>query len=364
MDEVATAALAPAVALPARVVPARMAAATGGLALFVMSLMLMKAGASSLAPMLDGSFFTDSVPSALGLGWLGACALLSGSPVAASSLALLDGGVLNRAQSFAMLAGSRLGASFVVLAVGFLYALRRPAGTGRRTPLTIGVISFFLTAVIYVPGALLGGLLLDRGALDGLELSSAPRLVAVTEAAFGWGPHVVTALLPTSMAFPVGLAVLVLGFKVFDRALPALAGSELEARSGGWHKKPWLMFLVGFGITLLTLSVSLSLTLLVPLVARHHLDREDALPYIAGASISTLADTLVAAILLGNADAVRVVLAALIGVSAWTLVVIGPLYVVMRVGILGLTAKVLATPHRFALFLGALVGVPLVLVAV
>ena len=65
----------------------------------------MKQGATSLIPTLEGSIFTDNAWSALGVGWLGACIVLSGSPVAASSLTLLDGGAINRSESFAMLTG-------------------------------------------------------------------------------------------------------------------------------------------------------------------------------------------------------------------------------------------------------------------
>ena len=75
------------------------------------------------------------------------------------------------------------------------------------------------------------------------------------------------------------------------------------------------MFGLGCLVAFLTLSVSVALTLLVPLVANGYLKREDTIPYIAGANITTLADTLVAAVILGNPDAVRVVLAEVIGVS-------------------------------------------------
>jgi hypothetical protein len=61
------------------------------LGLFVGSLQIMKAGAEALIPTLSGSVFTDNAWSTLGLGWLGACIVLSGSPMAASSIALLDG---------------------------------------------------------------------------------------------------------------------------------------------------------------------------------------------------------------------------------------------------------------------------------
>ena len=81
---------------------------------------------------------------------------------------------------------------------------------------------------------------------------------------------------------------------------------------------------------LLTLSVSVALAVLVPLVAKGHLRRANTLPYIAGANITTLADTLVAAILLGNQDAVRVVLAVTVSVTAWTLVLLAFAYPLLR----------------------------------
>ena len=87
--------------------PLRLVYLVLGLALFVTALGLMKAGAAELIPSLEGSVFTDNAWSTLGLGWLGACLVLSGSPVAASSLALLDGGAIDRTQSFTMLTGSR-----------------------------------------------------------------------------------------------------------------------------------------------------------------------------------------------------------------------------------------------------------------
>ncbi len=150
------------------------------LCLFIVSLGFMKTGAAALAPSLDGSIFTDGVTSALGLGWLGACLVLSGSPVATASLTLLDGGVLDRGQSLAMVAGSRLGAAFVVLVVGFLFAIRQKRGPAQKVPLTVGVMSLLMTALTYLPGALAAGLLLSSGALDGIEFNGTPQLLSVT----------------------------------------------------------------------------------------------------------------------------------------------------------------------------------------
>jgi hypothetical protein len=123
------------------------------------------------------------------------------------------------------------------------------------------------------------------------------------------------------------------------------------------------MFLLGCGVCLLTLSVSVALTVLVPLVAKGYLRRANTLPYIAGANITTLADTLVAAILLGNQDAVRVVVAVTLTVSLFTLALLAFAYPLMRRVCLGVAAQVLVSPVRLAAFVLVLFAAPITLIA-
>ena len=335
-----------------------------GLGLFVTALGLMKAGAAALVPTLEGSVFTDNAWSALGLGWLGACIVLSGSPVAASSLTLLDGGAIDRTQSFAMLTGSRLGAAFVVLVVGGVYAVRHRGATGGpRAPLSIGILSLLMTMVAYLPGALVGFFLLRNGALDRLDIGTSPSLTSATDALFGWAVDLAKDVLPSWALFPVGLAVLLLGFSAFDRVLPHIGERDGEGPPA-WHDRKWPMFLAGCGVCLLTLSVSVALTVLVPLVAKGYLRRANTLPYIAGANITTLADTLVAAILIGNQDAVRVVVAVTLAVSVWTVLVLATAYPLVRAALLGVARSVLSSRGRLAGFVGGLFLVPLALIAI
>ena len=336
-----------------------------GRALFVTSLGLMKSGAAELIPSLEGSVFTDNAWSTLGLGWLGACLVLSGSPVAASSLALLNGGAIDRTQSFTMLTGSRLGAAFVVLVVGVVYAVRgRGPAANRRAPISIGILSLLMTAVVYVPGAIAGYVILDRGWLDDFDVGTSPSVTSATDALFGWAVDVVEAIAPDWALFPIGVGVLLLGFQLFDRVLPSVGSEQLEHRADAWYTRKWPMFLVGCGVTLLTLSVAVSLTLMVPLVAKGYLRRSNALPYIAGANITTLADTLVAAILTGNQDAVRVVVAVTLAVSVWTLVLLAFAYPALRRGLLGVARLALESRTRLAAFAAALFVVPVVLIAI
>jgi len=333
-----------------------------GIGLFVIALGLMRAGASELVPTLEGSIFTDNAWSTLGLGWLGACIVLSGSPVAASALALLDGGAIDRTQSFTMLTGSRLGAAFVVLVVGMIYAVRRVGSAGRRAPISIGILSLTMTMVTYVPGAALGYFLLDSGALDDFDVGTSPGLTSLTDTLFGWAVDLVQEVLPDWALFPAGLVILLVGFAMFDRVLPEVGGETLEHRPGAWYDRKWPMFWLGCGVCLLTLSVSVALTVLVPLVAKGYLRRANTLPYIAGANITTLADTLVAAIIIGNQDAVRVVLAVTVSVTVWTLLLLAFAYPLVRRGCLAFARWALQSKVHLAGFVGGLFAVPVLLI--
>jgi solute carrier family 34 (sodium-dependent phosphate cotransporter) len=324
--------------------------------LFILAIQLMKKGAEAMAPRLQGTFPVDNMVSTMGLGWLGAYLVLSGSPVAAASLSLFAAGAISRAQTFTMLTGSRLGAAFIVLLVGFLYAVR---SKNRSESVGMGVLALSMTAIVYVPGMLLGYGILKTGALDGIRWQASSEVNTVIDAV--WGPIVGFAegTLPGPLLFPVGLAVILASFKLLDAVLPSLDGDKHAASRGHWLKRPWPMFFLGMLAALLTLSVSVALTILVPLASKGYIDRREALPYIMGANITTLADTLVAAMILGNPIGVQVVLAEAIGVTIVTLLLLGLVYRPLSRAVIGLDDWIVASTPRLVTFVAVLFVLPI-----
>lgn len=323
--------------------------------LFILAIQLMKEGAQAIAPRLQGSFPVDNMVSTMGLGWLGAYFVLSGSPVAAAALALFAAGATNTLQTFTMLTGSRLGASFIVLLVGFMYAIR---SKNRRESIGMGVLALSMTAVVYVPGMLLGYGLLKAGWLDGVQWQASAEVSTVIDSV--WGPIVDLAgrTVPGPLLFPVGLAVILASFKLLDQVLPSLDGERHAESRRHWLRKPWPMFFLGSLAALLTLSVSVALTVLVPLASKGYIKRQEAIPYIAGANITTLADTLVAAMILGNPVGVQVVLAEAIGVAVVTLLLLAVAYGPLQRGIMALDEWIVSTTPRLVLFVTGLFVLP------
>ena len=323
--------------------------------LFILAIQLMKSGAKSLAPDLKGTFPVDNAVSTLGLGWIGAYLVLSGSPVAAVALSLFAASALTELQAFTMLSGSRLGASFIVLLVGFLYSLK---SKNPRESTGMGVLALSLTAVVYLPGMLLGYGILKAGLLNGIQWTASEQVQGLIERI--WGPllDLAKANVAGWMLFPIGLGVLLISFKLLDQVLPQIDSDRAARGKYQWLRRPWPMFALGCLVALLTLSVSVAITVLVPLAAKGYVDRREAMPYIMGANITTLADTLVAAMILGRPEGVHVVLAEAIAVAFITVIYLAFFYRLLQRSIMALDEWVVGTNRRLMGFVAGLFVFP------
>ena len=338
----------------------RVAAALSGLLLFVVALEVTKRGASGIEPLLRGMGVSGPAGS-LGAGWLGACLLLSGSPVAALSLSLLAAGALWTGEAFFMIGGSRLGAAFVVLVVGALADLRAPRPREVKNAY-IGVTALLATAIVYVPALALAWLGFEQGALAALRFeghglaATAPHLVASLLAA--------TDALPRGLVFLGGIALLLAAFRALDRALPDLQARETPLLPADHVVyRPWFMFGVGLATTAVTLSVSVSLSLLVPLAARGFVRRENVWPYVMGANVTTLVDKPVAGVVVGHPEAARMVALLMLSVAGLSLFPVFAFPYAFGRALDRATRLASSDVRSLALFVAALLALPLLLIA-
>jgi sodium-dependent phosphate cotransporter len=327
--------------------------------LFILAVQIMKAGATAIGPEIQGQFPFANGISTLGFGWLGAYFVLSGSPVAATAISLFGAGTLTKLQTFTMLSGSRLGASFIVLLTGFLYAFRNRKDPNRREPIGMGIQALTMTALVYLPGMMIGYGIIRSGLLDGLNLHASAELEAALSVV--WGPVVdaVHAAVPDALLFLAGLVVILASFKLLDHVLPQVTGDTTAAKRAAWLRHPWTMFALGCIVATLTLSVSVALTVLIPLAVKGYVRRDEALPYIMGANITTLADTLVVAMLQRDPIAAQIVLAEAIGVTLVSLAILAFWYQPVKHAVIRLDDYLVASNRRIALFVGILFVLPI-----
>jgi solute carrier family 34 (sodium-dependent phosphate cotransporter) len=338
--------------------------------LFVGALQLMRLGAASLDILQTGGFLVRNPGSTLGLGWFGALLVLSGSPIAATSLTLVAGGEqvvdgaqrFSEMQGFTMLTGSRLGAAFVVLLTAVIYAFRNREG-GRKKPLSVAVMALCTTALIYVPSAIIGALLLNWGPFGGLEITFPAQFADLIDVVYGPLIERIESW-PPALLFLGGLGVLLLSFKAIDTVLPEMDEGRMEGPRTAWLRRKWPMFGLGSLVALVTMSVSVALTLLVPLVAKGYVKREHILPYIMGANITTLGDTMLAAFALNSPATVRIVLAQVLATTLVSVFILVFFYPRFRRGIWRFQRQMIKDRPRLMAFTAALFLTPLAIIAI
>ncbi|MBK8899771.1 MAG: hypothetical protein IPM53_01185 [Anaerolineaceae bacterium] len=338
---------------------AKVALFTVSLFLFILAITLMKEGARDLAPLVRDRFHVTNPANSLGFGWLFAYIVMSGSPVAAAALTFFDAGVLDQMGAFTMITGSRLGASFIVLFIGFIYVLR---GRNRGTSLSMGLLSLSVTGSTYIIALGVGLLMLNGGWLNGIQLQSGALLTSITDVVFDPITALFLTFLPRWSLFLAGFVVIMISFNLFDRCLPQMSLKESHVgRMSRLVYQPWVMFMLGAGITLISMSVSVSLSILVPLSQRGFVRRENVIPYIMGANITTFVDTLLAAVLLNNPAAFTVVLIEMLSIAVVSFIILALFYSPYQEKMLDFVNSITENNRNLAIFMGLILIVPIIM---
>lgn len=287
-------------------------------ALFLIALQLIRGSARSPDFILNKLLILQNPIHTLGLGWLASYLALSGSPVAAAALSLLDSGTLSEVQTFTMIVGTRFGAIFVTVFFGLLYYWE---GTHTKKSLAVGVLAYLTTFWVALGCLLLGLVLLPLADFQ----FSLP--LGFTEGVDGFFEPIVggvTSLLPSGLVFLLGLILLMISFKIVDKALPDLRKREFDhERFVDLLHSPYMMFLLGVLVTLISPSVSVSCGILVPLYAKGYIRASRLVPYVMGANIATFSDTLLAALVMKHATvAVHVVMTVVVSIGIVSLAIL------------------------------------------
>ncbi len=322
--------------------------AAAALFLFVASVRLLGAGTGRLAPWLSEWLpsITHGPASTVGAAWLGAYALLGGSLVAAVAVSFHAHGLVSAAGLFLLVAGARLGASGVIILLGGLASLRRPRAPLRHAT-RLGMLASLVTLGVYGPIAVAGALW--AAARD--EPLALPGPDAARTATADWlGLAMIAA----------SLVLLWVSLWMLDVAVSKMDHHVFRRRWAPRLARPWVSFLVGLAVTAASASITVSVGALVPLYNQRLLTRKEVVPYILGASVGTLSDTVVIAAALGSWDSIAALLALGACAAGVSLALMAVFPVLVRV-LEWLMERITARPVAFWSAAIALVAVPVAL---
>ena len=282
----------------------------GTVVLFLFAIQLLGSAVETLSPalkrLLERIIVGDR--SALGVSWLASYVLANGSIVAALSLTLFRSDLVVPSQLFLMVVGSRLGGAAIVLFIGAFDYLNEELESMSES-VQLGLLTFLLTYSIYLPVLVIGYTVLpvveswtgSNPVIAG-ETGIADRLVPETDVPVPdiipvFTEGIISAVGPV-VAFLLAFGLILLSMRLFDRTLDRVDKQRLRQRYVKRLNDKWVSFTTGLVVTGLTMSVAFSLGVVVPLYNRGHIKRREIIPYVLGANIGTLLDTLIIAVAL------------------------------------------------------------------
>lgn len=332
-----------------------------GVFIFVLSIKTLRVSTTFLGPVLK-AFFTsisNSPLNSLGFGWLSSYAILSGSPIAALGLNLLDAEIISSLSAFMIIEGSRLGAAFILVAIGFLEYLRGKSDL--LDSLSVALLTFIVTYFVFIPGLFVSYFLFKSPVIRSLEYHIPTFITSFIDSLFGPISNFFLQTFGAPMTFVISLVILYFSLSIFDRAF---YGIELREAKSSWinymMRKTYFSFILGSLITLVAQSVSLSLGIIVPLYLRGYVQRRDIIPYIMGANLATFIDTFAVSILLNNPLAMDIVIAVVLGNLIVTLIALA-FYKKFYGVVVDSVNFLLAERKALIIFSLALILVPLIL---
>jgi len=330
---------------------------------FLFAVRLLGVSVRDLAPGLGPALRQSLDPdvAAVGASWLIAYVMLNGSVVAAVAISLFDVGLVNAHELFLLVVGSRLGAAGMVVLVGALDYLQRREQPLRES-VDLGVFTFLVTQTIYVPVAVVGyytlALVRNSTVVPGWVLGPvAGPMALLTRVVEG-----VVGSIGGGAGFLLAIVIFLASLRAFDRLFTRMDTAHLRERYLRVLGHPWYSFAIGLLVTVVTTSVSFSIGVAVPLYNRGHIGRDEMTPYVLGASLGTLSDTVLVAVFMGSAEAVLVVLHVFVVGAVLTATVLARFDSYVAV-VDRIQDRLIEDGPLLVLFFVLLVAVPLALVA-
>ncbi|RZH66462.1 hypothetical protein [Natrinema altunense] len=328
---------------------------------FFVAIQLLSASLQTLSSVVRPILSRQTGPlSYVGTSWLSAYVMLNGSIVAAIALSLFSADLITVLELFLLVSGSRLGAPGIVLLIGALEFLRAPSYSLPEA-MRLGTLTFLVSLTVYAPATVIGAVVIWV-----TERSTWARDVPVDGRAGGvslFEPLTTATIdqLGAALSALVAMLVLVGSFHLLDTLLNRISVDWLREHMFVFLQHRWLSLGLGFAVTAVTTSVAFSMGVIVPIYNRGYIRRDEIVPYVMGASLGTLTDTLLVALILESGTGIAIVLL-LFGAAAVSTIAALSVYDAYYAFLEAVQNALLENNRTFAVFVAMLVAVPFALV--
>lgn len=338
---------------------------------FILSIELIKNISLLILPHISNtltSVINSSPIKALSFGWIITTVLQSGGLVSAIIATFVGNNIINYMTGLYILMGTVIGATITSLLVCFLIKPRRKKDFRHGFEIALSYVIFSLTTMIlvfvleYFFGIFSWMITkLNSVFVDGIFIDRFPNFIEIITK-----PITDLELFTSYPGIGLIVAILLLFFSLefISKAVIEVFGGENKTRKmvHQYFDNKWSAFLIGMGLTAICLNSNVTIGLLVPLAAARLVKLYQVIPYIIGAKIGTVTDTILSALIVGKASALSLALVyasfGIIGALIW-LPQTGNLFKITKY----LSKQIIkVSKTRFIIFIGLFILIPLLLI--
>lgn len=266
--------------------------------LFILSLIFIKESTPVIAQGIFQLQKQINPLNAFGIGWLITLILQSSGAATSLLMALNSAGLFESSLLVYMILGTRIGTSITLMIAAFIIFAkkRRDFRHGFEIALANLIYAFPIAILMFVLEynfslfSKLGGYLTlipyERFSL--IEFITSPVLNLFS-------------VFPKFLILIIGLLLLFISLTTLPKILISLWDKKtIMKKLNKYMGKKYSAFLIGFGLTAVLLSTTITLTLLVPLIILRLINLKKVIPYMIGANLGGVIDVIIGSIVIGK----------------------------------------------------------------
>jgi len=292
--------------------------------LFIFLIELIKKSSLLLTPDIKTFLLHNLSPiKAVSLGWFTTSIAQSSGAIGSAVATFAGNQLITLPTAVYILMGASLGTTITALIISLITVAqkRRDFRHGFEIALCYSIYSFFLVLIVFVLEYFFKffsktSMFLASALGSKLSLLKIPNVVEVIT-----DPVINLLFIKGNYLFFLLLAFVALIFtiKMLSKSVIEVVGGEDKAKGlvNKYFKSKYTTYLIGFVLTAIVFSSSITIGLLVPLAVARLISLKKAIPFILGADLGTSSDIILASLLIGKtsalASAISFLLFAVIG---------------------------------------------------
>ena len=268
--------------------------------LFILSVVIIKEASLEIGKSMINTITSKLSPiNAFGAGWFITIIMQSSGAATSTFNALYAAGAISSIVLIFLVIGTRIGTTITALFISlFVHAKRRDFRHGFEIGLANLVYAFPIAIILILFEYFFHIFSNLNFSTINIDFSHSFNIVNMITSL----PISILSHLPNFLLFIIGIVIIIVSLNKIPKYMMLIWGEEnLRNKLNKYLGKKYHAFFIGFIITAVLLSTSITITLLIPIIVSRLINLKKAIPYMIGSNLGTVVYPIISSLALGKA---------------------------------------------------------------